>query len=76
LTGGIRRGNGRTAGRLFLQRFEPCLFANLSDKRTPEGRPQVPYLFWQKLRSALGQDPKKYSCRWVLHLMLISKEQR
>jgi hypothetical protein len=48
---------------------------NLSDKRTPETRQQVIDLFSQRLQSALAQDPQKYSCRWVLHLMLISKKQ-
>jgi hypothetical protein len=33
-------------------------------------------LFSQRLQSALAQDPAKYSCRWVLHLMLISKKQK
>jgi len=60
----------------FKAAYEPCLFVNLSDTRTPESRQQVIDLFSQKLQSALAQDPKKYSCRWVLHLMLISKEQK
>jgi hypothetical protein len=59
----------------FKAAFEPCLFVNLSDKRTPETRQQVIDLFSQRLQSALAQDPQKYSCRWVLHLMLISKKQ-
>jgi hypothetical protein len=49
---------------------------NLSDKRTPENRQQVIDVFSQRLQFALAQDPKKYSCRWVLHLMLISKKQK
>jgi hypothetical protein len=60
----------------FKAAFEPCLFVNLSHKRTPESRQRVIDLFSQRLQSALAQDPKKYSCRWVLHVMLISKEQR
>src|SRR6266481_4840778 len=60
----------------FKAAYEPCLFVNLSDTHTPESRQQVIDLFSQKLQSALAQDPKKYSCRWVLHLMLISKEQK
>ena len=60
----------------FKAAYEPCLFVNLSDKRTPESRQQVVDLFSQKLESALAQDPTKYSCRWVLHLMLISKKQK
>jgi hypothetical protein len=60
----------------FKAAFEPCLFVNLSDKRTPESRQQVIDSFSQKLQSALAQDPKKYSCRWVLHLTLISKKQK
>jgi len=60
----------------FKAAYEPCLFVNLSDKRTPENRQHVIDLFSQKLESALAQDPKKYSCRWVLHLMLISKKQK
>ena len=55
--------------------FEPCLFVSLSDKRTFEDRQHVIDLFSQKLQSALAQDPKKYSCRWLIHLMLISKKQ-
>jgi hypothetical protein len=60
----------------FKAAYEPCLFVNLSDKRTPESRQHVIDLFSQKLQSALAQDPKKYSCRWILHLMLISKKQK
>jgi hypothetical protein len=30
----------------------------------------------QRLQSKLAQGPKKYWCRWVLHLMLILKEQK
>jgi len=60
----------------FKAAYEPCLFVNLSDKHTPENRQHVIDLFSQKLESALAQDPKKYSCRWVLHLMLISKKQK
>jgi SAM dependent carboxyl methyltransferase len=60
----------------FKAAYEPCLFANLSDNRTPEERQQLIDLFSQRLRSALAQDPKKYSCRWVIHLMLISKKQK
>jgi hypothetical protein len=60
----------------FKAAFEPCLFVNLSDKRTPENRQQVIDVFSQRLQFALAQDPKKYSCRWVLHLMLISKKQK
>jgi hypothetical protein len=59
----------------FKGAFEPCLFVNLSDKRTPEDRQQVIDSFSQRLQSALAQDPKKYSCRWLIHLMLISKKQ-
>jgi hypothetical protein len=59
----------------FKAAYEPCLFVNLSDKRTPETRQQVIDLFSQRLQSALAQDPKKYSCHWVLHLMLISKKK-
>jgi hypothetical protein len=33
-------------------------------------------LFSQKLQSALAQDPKKYSCHWVIHMTLISKNQK
>jgi hypothetical protein len=60
----------------FKAAYEPCLFVNLSDKRTAESRQQVIDLFSQRLQSALAQDPAKYSCRWVLHLMLISKKQK
>jgi hypothetical protein len=56
--------------------YEPCLFVNRINKRTPESRQHVIDLFSQKLKSALAQDPKKYSCRWVLHLMLILKNQK
>ena len=60
----------------FEAAYEPCLFVNLSDKRRLENRQQVIDLFSQRLQSALAQDPAKYSCRWVLHLMLISKKQK
>lgn len=60
----------------FKAAFEPCLFVNLSDKRTPDDRQRVINLFSQRLQAALAQDPKKYSCRWVIHLMLISKKQK
>jgi hypothetical protein len=60
----------------FKAAYEPCLFVNLSDKRTAESRQQVIDLFSQRLQSALAQDPAKYSCRWVLHLMLISKKRK
>jgi hypothetical protein len=60
----------------FKAAFEPCLFVNLSDKRTSENRQQVSDLFSQRMQSALAKDPKKYSCRWLIHLMLISKKQK
>jgi salicylate 1-O-methyltransferase len=60
----------------FKAAFEPCLFVSLSDTRTPQNRKQVIDSFSEKLHSALGQDPQRYSCRWVLHLMLISKKQK
>jgi hypothetical protein len=59
----------------FKAAYEPCLFVNLSDRRTPESRQHVIDLFSQKLQFALALDPKKYSCRWILHLMFISKKQ-
>jgi hypothetical protein len=48
---------------------------NLSNKRTPKSRQHVIDLFSEALQAALAQDPKKYSCRWVLHLMLTSRKQ-
>ena len=39
----------------FKAAFEPCLFVNLSDKRTPESRQRVIDLFSQRLQSALAQ---------------------
>jgi len=57
----------------FKAAFEPCLFVSLSDKRTPDNRQRVIDSFSQGLQSALAKDPEKYSCRWVMHLMLISK---
>ena len=42
----------------FKAAYEPCLFVNLSDKRTPENRQHVIDLFSQKLEFALAQDPK------------------
>ncbi|MFZ0917011.1 MAG: hypothetical protein WAN04_08975 [Candidatus Udaeobacter sp.] len=60
----------------FTAAYEPCLFVNLSNERTAESRQQVIDLFSQRLQFALAQDPAKYSCRWVLHLMLISKKQK
>jgi len=58
----------------FKAAFEPCLFVSLSDKRTPDNRQRVIDSFSQGLQSALAKDPEKYSCRWVMHLMLISKK--
>ena len=58
----------------FKAAYEPCLFVNLSDKRTAESRQQVIDLFSQRLQGALAQDPVKYSCRWRLQLMLISRK--
>jgi SAM dependent carboxyl methyltransferase len=60
----------------FKAAFEPCLFVNLSSKRAPEDRQHVIDLFSQRLQSALAQDPKKYSCSWLIHLMLISKKRK
>jgi hypothetical protein len=57
----------------FRAAYEPCLFVSLSDGRTAQDRHQIVDSFAQKLRDALAQDPRKYSCRWVLHLMVISK---
>jgi hypothetical protein len=57
----------------FKAAYEPCLFVSLSDSRTPEDRQQIVDSFAEKLRAALAQDPRKYSCRWVLHLMVIWK---
>jgi hypothetical protein len=59
----------------FKAAFEPCLFVNLSDKRSPDDRQRVIDSFSKRLQSALAQDPKKYSCRRVIQLMLISKKQ-
>jgi len=73
-------GNGQAFAKaytgFFKAAYEPCLFVNLSDKRTAESRQQVIDLFSQRLQAALAQDPAKYSCRWILHLMLISKNQK
>jgi hypothetical protein len=60
----------------FKAAFEPCLFVSLRDTRTAQSRQQVIDSFSNKLRTALAQDPTKYSCRWILHLMLISKRTR
>jgi S-adenosylmethionine-dependent carboxyl methyltransferase len=60
----------------FKAAFEPCLFISLRDKRTSASPQQVIDLFSHQLQSALAQDPKKYSCRWVIQLMLISKKQK
>jgi hypothetical protein len=49
----------------FKAAFEPCLFVSLTDKRTPQSRQQIIDEFSQRLRSALADDPAKYSCRWV-----------
>ena len=59
----------------FKAAFEPCLFVSLRDTRTPESREDVIDSFSEKLRTALAQDPEKYSCHWRLQLMLISKKQ-
>ena len=57
----------------FKAAYEPCLFVSLSDRRTSEARQQVINSFSERLQSALALNPQKYSCRWVLHLMVISK---
>ena len=57
----------------FKAAYEPCLFVSLSDSRTPQDRQHVIDSFSHRLQSALLKDPQKYSCRWVLQLMLISK---
>ncbi len=59
----------------FKAAFEPCLFVSLRDTRTPESSEDVIDSFSEKLRTALAQDPEKYSCHWRLQLMLISKKQ-
>jgi hypothetical protein len=60
----------------FEAAYEPCLFVSLRDTRTPESRQAVVDSFSKSLQAALAQDPKRYSCRWVLHLMLISKKDK
>lgn len=57
----------------FKAAFEPCLFISLLATRTPQSREEVIDTFSIQLRSALKQNPQKYSCSWILHLMLISK---
>jgi hypothetical protein len=57
----------------FKAAFEPCLFVSLSGTRTSQNRQQVIDLFSERLHFALAQDPQRYSCRWLLQLMLISK---
>jgi len=57
----------------FKAAYEPCLFVSLSNSRTPQDRQHVIESFSQRLQSALAKDPQKYSCRWVLQLMVISK---
>jgi hypothetical protein len=58
----------------FKAAYEPRLFVNLSDTRTPESRQQVIDLFSRRLQVALARDPAKYSCRWRLQLMLIARK--
>jgi hypothetical protein len=58
----------------FKAAYEPCLFVSLSDKRSADDRQRVIDSFSKRLQSALARDPKKYSCRWVIQLMLISKK--
>lgn len=60
----------------FKAAYEPCLFVSLRGTRTPQSRQAVIDSFSEKLRAALARDPKKYSCHWVLQLMLISKKQK
>jgi hypothetical protein len=60
----------------FKAAFEPCLFVSLTDKRTPQSRQQIIDESSQRLRSALADDPAKYSCRWFLQLMLIAKKAK
>ena len=57
----------------FKAAYEPCLFVSLSSSRTPQDRQHVIESFSQRLQSALAKDPQKYSCRWVLQLMVISR---
>jgi S-adenosylmethionine-dependent carboxyl methyltransferase len=58
----------------FKAAYEPCLFVSLRGTRTPQSRQAVIDSFSNKLQAALAHDPKKYSCHWVLQLMLISKK--
>ncbi len=57
----------------FKAAYEPCLFVGLSDSRMPQDREHVIDSFSQKLQAVLAKTPQKYSCSWVLHLMVISK---
>jgi SAM dependent carboxyl methyltransferase len=59
----------------FKAAYEPCLFASLSNNRTPEDRERVIDSFSARLQAAIAQDPRKYSCCWVLHLMVIARNE-
>jgi len=58
----------------FKAAFEPCLFVSLRDTRRTQNWQQVLDSFSNKLPTALAQDPPKYSCHWILHLMRIKKK--
>lgn len=58
----------------FKAAFEPCLFASLLGSRTPQSRQELIDSFSQRLQSGLAQDPKKYSCRWFVQLMVLAKK--
>ena len=60
----------------FNAAFEPCLFVSLRETRTQQSGQEVIDSFSEKPRTALAYDPAKYSCRWRLQLMLISKKQK
>jgi len=58
----------------FKAAFQPCFFVSLLDSRTPRSRQEVIDSFSQRLQSGLAQDPEKYSCCWLLQLMVIAKK--
>jgi hypothetical protein len=57
----------------FRAAYEPCLFSTLRQKR-PKGCDLVIEEFFGRLKNELAKDPAKYSCRWLLSLILIGKE--
>jgi hypothetical protein len=57
----------------FRAAYEPCLFTTLRQER-PTGCDSLIEEFFIRLEKDLAKDPVKYSCQWLLSLILIGKD--